>query len=90
MFEKPEANEFGDNGAVLSVKTLEMFVKSGFVPVLSEAKNPPPWPPATFRTNSFAVKLTGPTCVVNTPPPSNSTALLLMKFVITHVKPPSN
>ena len=55
VFKKPSANEFGNDGAALSVKTLDTFVKSGLVPVLSEAKNPPPRDPASFRKNMFAV-----------------------------------
>ena len=33
--ENPVANELGDDDAVLSMKTFDTFVKSGFVPVES-------------------------------------------------------
>ena len=56
VFENPVANEFGDDGAALSTKTFDTFVKSGFVPVESVAKSPPPVVPASLRTKSFAVK----------------------------------
>ena len=50
VFEKPAANESGKVGAVLSMKTFDTFVKSGFVPVESVAKSPPPTAPASLRT----------------------------------------
>ena len=83
--EKPAANEFGKRGAVLPTKTFDTFVKSGFVPDVSSELNPPPTVPASFRTNSFAVKFTGPTSDVNTPPPALP-AMLSMKLALTHVK----
>ena len=61
VFEKPAANESGKVGAVLSMKTFDTFVKSGIAPVKSIERNPPPSSPASFCTNSFVVKFTGPT-----------------------------
>ena len=67
---------------MLSMKTLDTFVKSGINPI---AKNPPPSFRASFRTNTFAVKFTGPTANVSTPPPAVP-AKLSMKVAFAHVK----